>query len=137
MASPFIEQRLIPAAASTRRRSLARLVTAVVVTVFTISGLGFIVGPPEIAANIRHLGYPDYFRELLGVAKLLGAAALILPTPTRQLREWAYAGFAFTCVAALVSHLASGDPVLRAIPAAVVLALVSTSYVLRRQMEAS
>ena len=56
--------------------------------------------------GIRHLGYPDYFRSLLTVFKVAGALALLLPFVHHRLKEWAYAGFAFTMIAAFVSHAA-------------------------------
>lgn len=55
--------------------------------------------------GIRHLGYPDYFRVMLMVFKVLGAVALILPFVHRRIKEWAYAGFAITIISAFVSHL--------------------------------
>jgi hypothetical protein len=45
----------------------------------------------------------------LGVAKILGGMAIILPVP-RLIREWAYAGITFDVLAAVVSILAVGDP---------------------------
>ena len=54
--------------------------------------------------GIRHLGYPDYFRVLLTVFKVLGAAALILPVVHKRIKEWAYVGFAFNLISAFVSH---------------------------------
>lgn len=53
------------------------------------------------------LGYPDYFAIIIGVAKVLGALALVarrFPTLT----EWAYAGFAFDLIGAAWSILAAG-----------------------------
>ena len=85
--------------------------------------------------NLRHLGYPDYFRTLLGVAKLLGVVALLAPGVPVLLREWAYAGFAIMMVAAAISHLASGDPVGRAAPPLVALALLVTARLLWRTRE--
>jgi hypothetical protein len=63
---------------------------------------------PQVAASFAHLGFPDYFRVELAWAKLLGIAALLGPVPAR-LKEWAYAGFAFTLGSALLAHLAVGD----------------------------
>lgn len=57
----------------------------------------------------RHLGYPDYFATIIGVAKVLGVVALFAPVP-RAVREWAYAGFTFDVGAAVLSILAVGDP---------------------------
>jgi hypothetical protein len=63
---------------------------------------------PQVAAAFAHLGFPDYFRVELAWAKLLGVLVLLAPVPAR-LKEWAYAGFAFTLGSALVAHLAVGD----------------------------
>jgi len=54
--------------------------------------------------GIRHLGYPDYFRVMLTVFKVLGALALVLPFVKGRYKEWAYAGFGFNFIAAFVSH---------------------------------
>jgi hypothetical protein len=61
---------------------------------------------PLAVEGIRHLGYPDYFRMLLTVFKVAGALALVLPLVKGRLKEWAYAGFVFTLISALVSHWA-------------------------------
>ena len=69
----------------------ASVTTGLFAVLIAISGVLYLVGLRAIVAAIHNLGYPDYFRQMLGVAKLLGAAALIAPRmPT--LREWAYAG---------------------------------------------
>jgi hypothetical protein len=56
--------------------------------------------------GIRHLGYPDYFRVMLTVFKVAGALALVLPFVKGRFKEWAYAGFGITMIAAFVSHWA-------------------------------
>ena len=53
------------------------------------------------------LGYPSYFLVILGVWKLLGAIAVVVPRFPR-LKEWAYAGVLFNFTGAIASHLASG-----------------------------
>ena len=63
---------------------------------------------PQVAAAFTHLGFPDYFRVELSLAKLLGVVLLLAPVPVR-LKEWAYAGFAITLGSALIAHLAVGD----------------------------
>ena len=63
---------------------------------------------PQVAEAFTHLGFPDYFRVELTWAKLLGVVLLLAPVPAR-LKEWAYAGFAFTLGSALIAHLAVGD----------------------------
>jgi hypothetical protein len=63
---------------------------------------------PQVAAAFAHLGFPDYFRVELSLAKLLGLVLLLAPVPPR-LKEWAYAGFAIDLGSAIIAHLAVGD----------------------------
>jgi hypothetical protein len=63
---------------------------------------------PQVAEAFTRLGFPAYFRVELAWAKLLGVVLLLAPVPAR-LKEWAYAGFAFTLGSALIAHLAIGE----------------------------
>jgi hypothetical protein len=54
--------------------------------------------------GIKHLGYPDYFRVMLTVFKVIGAVALVLPMVKGHYKEWVYAGFGFVFISATVSH---------------------------------
>ncbi|MCR4029326.1 MULTISPECIES: DoxX family protein [Flavobacterium] len=60
---------------------------------------------------MKHLGYPLYFLTILGVWKLLGVIAILIPK-FGLLKEWAYAGFFFAMSGAVISHLAVGDELL-------------------------
>lgn len=55
--------------------------------------------------GVMRLGYPDYFRYLLGAWKVLGSFALILPMVPARVKEWAYAGFGFVFLSAFGSHV--------------------------------
>ena len=77
-----------------------------------------------------HLGYPLYFLSILGVWKLLGVLAILLPR-FALVKEWAYAGFFFVMTGAIVSHIALGDSVLDALPASVLLLLIGLSWYFR------
>ena len=77
-----------------------------------------------------HLGYPVYVLNILGTWKILGVFALVLPGFT-LLKEWAYAGFFFLMSGAIVSHLASGDPLSKLIFQFIFLALIVLSWWLR------
>ena len=57
---------------------------------------------------MTHLGYPVYFLTILGVWKILGVIAILIPK-FPLLKEWAYAGFFFTMSGAVISHLIVGD----------------------------
>jgi hypothetical protein len=95
----------------------------------TVSGALYLVGPHPVVEGFHHLGYPDYFRVLLGIAKLLGVAAILGAGAWRTLREWAYAGFTFDLLAAAVSHAISGDGRASLFPL-ILLGLLAGSYVL-------
>lgn len=58
--------------------------------------------------GIVHLGYPIYLMTLLGVWKVLGVIAILIPK-FKLVKEWAYAGFFFAMTGAIVSHIAVGD----------------------------
>lgn len=54
--------------------------------------------------GIRHLGYPEYFGNALVVFKVLGVLTLVIPQVPKRVKEWAYAGFAFSFIFATISH---------------------------------
>lgn len=87
------------------------------------------LAPPGVY-GITHLGYPVYFLTILGVWKILGVVALLIPK-FPLLKEWAYAGFFFVMSGAIFSHIASGDPVKENIPALLLLILTVTSWYFR------
>jgi DoxX-like family len=59
----------------------------------------------EAVVFMQQLGYPDYFTVFIGVAKTLGAVALLIPGFPR-LKEWAYAGLFFDLIGAVYSIVA-------------------------------
>ena len=106
------------------------ITTGLFAAMMTVSGILYVSGFAPVVEGIRTLGYPDSFRVLIGVAKLLGAPTLLLPRRT-MLREWAYAGFVFDLGGAVYAHLAHGDGVKHVAPVVFGLALLGASYVLR------
>jgi DoxX-like family len=83
------------------------LATAVVVGELGLGGIWDIARIPFVRDLAVHLGYPSYFLVLLGIWKMLGAVALLIPRHP-LLKEWAYAGAFFTYTGAIVSHLTTG-----------------------------
>jgi uncharacterized membrane protein YphA (DoxX/SURF4 family) len=79
---------------------------------------------------ITHLGYPEYLMTVLGIGKILGVIAVLIPKFT-LLKEWAYAGFFFIMAGAIFSHIASGDPVTSVLPSLLLLILAITSWYFR------
>ena len=111
---------------STRANLVGFLTTAALLVLMTLSGALYLASPEPLLRALEPLGYPPYFLRLLGVAKLLGVAALLVPGRP-LLKEWAYAGFTFDLLAALASHLATGTAT-HAPPALLALLLVLASY---------
>src|SRR3979411_3054159 len=97
--------------------------------IMTISGTLALTHAPTMMTALAHLGYPPYFSNLLGVAKLIGVCVLLVPGIAR-LKEWAYAGFGITILSASYSHLFSGDGLLALEPLITLVALAA-SYLLR------
>jgi uncharacterized membrane protein len=72
------------------------------------SGISQLLHTKEMNELIAHTGYPMYFMNIIGVWKILGVIAILIPK-NKLLKEWAYAGFFFLMTGALFSHLAMGD----------------------------
>ena len=119
----------LPQERSTSRKILYWGATGLVATATLLAAFSYLTTAPQAVENFRHVGYPQQLRVLLGIAKLSGAIVLLLPRlPT--LREWAYAGFTFMWIAAIVAHYLAGDGALVLLPIALLGAL-SISYTTR------
>lgn len=103
------------------------ITTAIVTLMMTYSAYAYLT-QDEIAKGFHHLGFPDYFRIELAIAKIIGAILLIAPVPPR-VKEWTYAGFTIVFISAVIAHTASGDPVGNRIAPAIFLVLLLISYV--------
>src|SRR5260221_14203839 len=71
--------------------------------------------PDAVKIVSTHFGYPVYLIRFLGVAKLLGVIAILVPGFSR-LKEWAYAGLFFDLFGALYSIICVKDPLGQAMP---------------------
>src|SRR6266436_4754956 len=80
--------------------------------------------------SITHLGYPIYMLTILGVWKILGVVAVLIPK-FPLLKEWSYAGFFFAMSGAVFSHFASGSPVKEIFPSLLLLILTVVSWYFR------
>lgn len=65
---------------------------------------------PKFVDIYRHLGFPQYFRVELGIAKILGVLILLIPQIPSKIKEWVYAGFGITLISGAIAHFNSGDP---------------------------
>jgi hypothetical protein len=80
--------------------------------------------------SITQLGYPVYFLTILGVWKILGVVAVLIPK-FPLLKEWTYGGFFFAMSGAIFSHIASGNSVNEIFPSLLLLILTVVSWYFR------
>jgi hypothetical protein len=106
-----------------------RALTVLFAGFMLLSAAMYLTGAAAIRDGMALLGYPAYITTILGIAKLLGAAAL-LQWRVPVLREWAYAGFTINLIGAAASHVLAGDAAGAASPL-LFLALLAASYVLK------
>ncbi len=103
--------------------------TALVALMMVYSAYAYFTNP-AIAQAFHHLGYPDYFRVQLAIAKLIGVVLLLAPVGPR-FKEWTYAGFTFTFISATIAHGVSGDPFFMPV---VFLVFLAASYVMYHKL---
>jgi len=84
----------------------------------------------DAVAGVTHLGYPEYFLNIIGIWKILGVIAVLVPR-FPLVKEWAYAGFFFLMTGALYSHIASGDPAKENFGPVLLIVLIITSWYFR------
>ncbi len=94
---------------SARTKSIAYWTTTILVAFFIGGGgvaqLARVKGTVDGFVHILH--YPAYFVTILGVWKVLGAVAILVPRFPR-LKEWAYAGIFFDLTGAAASNASVG-----------------------------
>jgi uncharacterized membrane protein YphA (DoxX/SURF4 family) len=95
----------------------------------------FFFNTPESKSGIAHLGYPEYFRISLMIAKIIGAIVLIVPKLSWRLKEWAYAGFAFDFIFAVISHNAVDGVKLSSFFSLIFLTILALSYISYHKMK--
>jgi len=111
------------------RKVIYWLTTGLLAAMSLFAGFAYLSGSPQAVQGFGHVGYPQQLRILLGIAKPLGAIALLVPG-LPKLKEWAYAGFTFAWVAAFVAHYLAKDGPTAYMPLAL-LVLLAISYVTR------
>jgi hypothetical protein len=98
----------------TKRNKIIYWVATIWLSLGMLSGgIAQLLHVKETVDGITHLGYPAYFLTIIGIWKILGVVAVLLPTGRQVflnlVREWTYAGFFFIMSGAIFSHIASGD----------------------------
>src|ERR1700761_3320191 len=84
------------------------IITAILSFCIFMGGLAQAMQVKGVVEGFKPLGYPTYFISLIGVWKVLGVIAILIPK-FPLLKEWAYAGLFFTMTGAVISHIASND----------------------------
>lgn len=100
--------------------------TAIVGIMMAFSAYMYLTNP-DMKQGFKHLGFPDYFRIELAIAKIIGAVLLLAPVPAR-FKEWTYAGFIIVFISAFVAHQASGDSFSNSMAPLIFLMLLLISY---------
>ena len=83
------------------------IVTALFSAFMLFSAIPDILVVPDAVTFMNGLGYPTYIIPFLGIAKLLGLIAILIPGFPR-IKEWAYAGLAYDLIGATYSAIAAG-----------------------------
>lgn len=94
------------------------------------TGIVQLIRMPQEVENMKHLGYPLYFLTILGIWKILGVIAVLIPQ-FKLLKEWAYAGFFFAMSGATFSRLAMGDGMSDVLPSILLFVLTLVSWYFR------
>lgn len=94
------------------------------------TGIVQLMQTKEETDMFTHLGFPLYLLTIIGICKMLGTIVVLLPK-LPLLKEWTYAGFFFTMLGAVVSHLIMNDPMSEIFPPLLLLALTMISWYFR------
>jgi len=92
------------------------------------------VVPDAVKMINGQLGYPNYFIAYIGVLKVLGSLAILIPGFPR-LKEWAFAGLMFDLISATYSFAAIGTPFSQWAPMLFFIAFGFFTYFLHRRKE--
>ncbi len=96
-----------------------------------------LTGNTELAKEgVRHLGYPDYFRVMLNVYKVIGSIIIVLPFINGRVKEWAYFGLGITMISAFVSHVATDGLSGMSFFPLLIFAILLTSYLSYHKLQA-
>jgi hypothetical protein len=90
---------------------------------------------PALKEAFVQLGFPNFFRIELGIAK--GLAAIALWLPFRLIKEVAYIGLSISFISAFIAHMAVGDHLFNTVYPLFVFAILVVSYVSNQRLLAA
>ncbi len=109
------------------------IVTGIFSAFMLMSSIPDILNTPEAITFMTHLGYPPYFTPFIGIAKVLGIFAILIPGYPR-IKEWAYAGLAYDLIGATYSIISVEGFNIGLIFMALTLAFLAASYILHHKI---
>ena len=95
-----------------------------------LSAFMYLSKSPQLVEGFKASGFPLYMIPFLGIAKLLGAIALVVPN-FEKVKEWAYAGLAFVFIGAVWLHISTSTPFVAPL---VFLVILGVSYFYRSKL---
>ena len=96
----------------------------------TSTGIVQLLKVEEEVARMTQLGFPSYTLTILGVWKILGVGAVLVPR-FPLIKEWAYAGFFFNMTGAVFSHIVMSSPMSELFGPTLLLVLTGVSWYFR------
>jgi hypothetical protein len=104
--------------------------TGLVVFFIGSGGLAYAARVPEVVQGVVALGFPVHFVVLLGVWKVLGSIAILVPG-FPLIKEWAYAGIMIDLTGAAYTSIATGAEWWHAAVPLSIAVLLAVSWALR------
>ena len=102
------------------------ITTGLVSVMMLFSGYSYFANP-DMTAGFKLMGFPDFFRVELGVAKIIAGIVLLIPFQSR-IKDWAYAGLGIVFISAAYTHISLHDEIGKTIAPLVFLGIMSISY---------
>ena len=118
-----------------KKLKIAFWISTGLVSLMMLNSAYMCIASPMMKTSIAHLGFPGYFRTELGITKLLGVIAILIPAIPARVKEWAYAGFFFMFVSGIMAHMIMGDPAAMWSVGIMTLILLGVSYVSFRKLQ--
>ena len=97
----------------------------------------WLFAPQYMTFGTKALGYPDYFAYSLVIAKVLGVIAIVYPKTPINIKEWAYAGLAFSLIFAFISHSCVDRNIGYMVMPLVFLGILAVSYIYNHTLKKS
>ena len=120
----------LESAKMTMKRVAYWVCTGLVVFFIGSGGLAYARQVPDVVQGVVALGFPVHFIVLLGVWKVLGSIAILVPG-FPLIKEWAYAGIMFDLTGAAAASIATGGEWWHVAAPLSIAVLVAASWALR------